>query len=66
MVYASFGWDSEGQWEWEPRVSREPFEIHITEPGISSVVLTMREDGVEIDRFVLSSDPGFDPIKELA
>lgn len=66
MVYASFGWDSEGQWEWEPRVSREPFEIHITEPGISSVVLTMREDGVEIDRFVLSPDPGFDPIKELA
>ena len=66
MVYASFGWDSAGQWEWEPRVTREPFEFTIDTPGQSSIVITMREDGVEIDQFILTSDPEFDPIKELA
>jgi len=65
LVYASFGWDSNGQWEWEPRVTRAPLQFTVTESGLSSIILTMREDGVEIDQILITSNIDFDPINEL-
>ena len=65
LIYASYGWDSSGQWEWEPRVTRAPLQFTVSESGFSSIMLTMREDGVEVDRILITSNIDFDPIIEL-
>lgn len=64
LKLSSFGWDSYGQWEWEPRVSRLPLEMNITQSASAHIALVMREDGVEVDAILITDDPLFDPIKE--
>jgi hypothetical protein len=64
LKISSYGWDSYGQWEWEPKVSRLPLEMNITNPAAAQIVVAMREDGVEIDALLITNNPLFDPIKE--
>ncbi len=64
LKISSYGWDSYGQWEWEPKVSRIPLEMNITKSAAAQIVVAMREDGVEIDAILITDNPLFDPIKE--
>ena len=64
LSLSSYGWDSSGQWEWEPRVSRKPLEMNITRLDTAHIALIMREDGVEVDAILITDDPMYDPIKE--
>ncbi|MEM8873170.1 MAG: hypothetical protein AAGD32_02820 [Planctomycetota bacterium] len=40
--------------------------LDIDEPGVRTVTISMREDGVELDRFLLTRDAEFDPATDLA
>ena len=64
LKISSYGWDSYGQWEWEPKVSRLPLEMNITNTADAQLVVAMREDGVEVDAILITENPLFDPIKE--
>ena len=64
LKMSSYGWDSYGQWEWEPKVSRAPLEMNITNPAAAQLIVAMREDGVEVDAILITDNPLFDPIKE--
>ena len=64
LKISSYGWDSYGQWEWEPKVSRLPLEMNISNPADAHLVVAMREDGVEVDAILITDNPLFDPIKE--
>ena len=64
LKISSYGWDSSGQWEWEPRVSRIPLELNISKSAPAQIEVLMREDGVEVDAILITDDPLFDPIKE--
>ena len=61
---SSYGWDSYGQWEWEPKLSRAPLEMNVTQFASAQLAIVMREDGVEVDAILITDDPLFDPIKE--
>ena len=64
LKISSYGWDSYGQWEWEPKVSRVPLAMNITDSTATQIVVAMREDGVEVDAIIITDNPLFDPIKE--
>jgi len=63
-VISSFAWNSYGQWEWEPPTSQAPLNISVSEGGLVTLSVWMREDGVEFDRLIISSDASFDPYQE--
>jgi len=63
-VIASFAWNSYGQWEWEPQTSQEPLNISVSGGETATLTIWMREDGVQFDRFIITSDENFDPYEE--
>ena len=63
-VIASHAWNSKGQWEWEPEGAAEPVNITVNQPGNVQLIVTMREDGVEFDRLLITTDEGYDPDSE--
>ena len=60
-VIASFAWNSYGQWEWEPQTSQVPLNISVSSGDLATLTVWMREDGVEFDRLIITSDVNFDP-----
>jgi hypothetical protein len=49
-------------WSWSNRLSSgRAAEVVVTAPGVHTVNLWMREDGILIDRVVLAIDPNFAP-----
>jgi len=65
LIISSHAWDSEGQWEWEPKATREPLTIYVNESGVVELTVSMREDGVEFDQLLVTSNVNYDPIKEM-
>jgi len=47
----------EGYWDWE----RSPYLIDVSSPGIHTFNVWMREDGVLVDKIVLTTDLNFTP-----
>ena len=60
-IIASFAWNSYGQWEWEPQTSEEPLNISVSGGETATLTVWMREDGVQFDRLIISSNPEYDP-----
>jgi len=58
---SSFAWNSYGQWEWEPQTSQVPLNISVSNGDLATLTVWMREDGVEFDRLIITSDVNFDP-----
>ncbi len=53
-----------GQWSWNAKNSTAPQELvtlNITTPGLHILHLWMREDGLLIDKIVLTTDPTYNP-----
>lgn len=49
-------------WVWKERTSGGMrVTVNVTTPGRHTLNLWMREDGVEVDRFILTRDPAFNP-----
>ena len=63
-VIASFAWNSYGQWEWEPQTSQEPLNISVSGGETAILTVWMREDGVQFDQLIITSDSEFDPYEE--
>jgi len=61
----------EGKNEWTWASKQRTTEVHcgvpgeiyldIPEPGIHDITFSMREDGFEMDKFILTADPGYKP-----
>ena len=64
-IIASFAWNSYGQWEWEPQTSQEPLNISVSGGETATLTVWMREDGVQFDRLIITSDPDYDPYEEV-
>jgi hypothetical protein len=65
LVISSHAWDSVGQWEWEPKSTREPLNLTVNQSGVVKLIISMREDGVELDSILVTPNKDFDPIKEM-
>ena len=63
-LISSHAWNSEGQWEWEPEGINEPMNITISQPKIIQIIVTMREDGVEFDQLLITTNKDYDPDTE--
>ena len=63
-IIASFAWNSYGQWEWEPQTSQEPLNISVSGGETATLTVWMREDGVQFDRLIITSDSEYDPYEE--
>ncbi|MCP4428303.1 MAG: PKD domain-containing protein, partial [Chloroflexi bacterium] len=51
------------QWDWSAgTMSGAAATIEIAEPGVYAINVWAREDGVRLDRILLSSDPAFAPV----
>lgn len=51
-----------GDWYWKERTAAGMrVTVNVTTPGLHTLNLWMREDGVEVDRFILTRDPAFNP-----
>jgi len=53
--YSSYGWTSEGQWEWEPEFNGPPMSINATIGDQIRLSIWMAEDGVMIDKILITS-----------
>ena len=50
------------EWTWSRRTPSEPAaSLNVVDAGVNMVNLWMREDGLAIDKFVITSDPDFSP-----
>ncbi len=50
------------QWTWSRHTPSDPIaSINVVNAGVNTVNLWMREDGLAIDKFVITSDPDFVP-----
>ena len=47
--YSSFGWKSNGDWEWEPESSIDKLRLDVVNNTGYTFSIWMKEDGVEID-----------------
>ena len=47
--YSSFGWKSNGDWEWEPESGTDMLRIIALEGAEYTFSIWMKEDGVDID-----------------
>jgi hypothetical protein len=65
LVVSSFAWDSKGQWEWEPQTTQGPLVVSVEEVGLAQLILYMREDGVSVDRFLVTANEDFNPNIEV-
>ena len=61
--YSSFGWTTDGHWEWEPEFNRAPLSINISGGETHKLSLFMMEDGVEIDEILITSLSTLNPKK---
>ena len=53
--YHSFGWTSNGDWEWEPEFHRSPISINVSGESQHTLSIFMIEDGVHIDEILITS-----------
>ena len=53
--YSSYGWTSEGQWEWEPEFNGPPMSINATVGEEITLSIWMSEDGVMIDEILITN-----------
>lgn len=55
------------EWKWSntQRDTKAPICIEVTQPGKHEIMLSMREDGCEIDRIFICSDKSFVPTDEV-
>lgn len=53
--YNSYGWTSEGQWEWEPEFNGPPMSINATIGDEITLSIWMSEDGVMIDEILITN-----------
>ncbi len=49
------------QWNSDPQDGPSPMTLEITTPGLHTLSLASREDGAFFDKFVITTDPNFDP-----
>ena len=59
--YSSYGWTSEGQWEWEPEFNGPPMSINVTSGDEIKLSIWMVEDGVMIDEILITSLKSMNP-----
>ena len=59
--YNSYGWTSEGQWEWEPEFNGPPMSINVTIDDEIKLSIWMTEDGVMIDEILITSMNSINP-----
>lgn len=64
-VPASFGLygiqDQSGSWHWEELINAQRVRVTVPSPGLHTVNIWMREDGVELDRILLTTNVSFRP-----
>ncbi|MEO1529412.1 MAG: Ig-like domain-containing protein, partial [Planctomycetota bacterium] len=65
-TYGKFGLsEDDGDWNWENEVHNRPGEdrvaIEVSEAGIRTISIWMREDGTEVDALLLTRDSAFIP-----
>lgn len=48
-------------WTSDPQEGDSPMTFEITTPGLHTIGLARREDGALFDKFVITTDPSFDP-----
>ena len=53
--YHSFGWTSNGDWEWEQEFHRSPISINVSGESQHTLSIFMIEDGVHIDEILITS-----------
>jgi len=61
--YSSYGWTSEGQWEWEPEFNGPPMSINATIGDEIRLSIWMTEDGVMIDEILITSLKSLNPFE---
>lgn len=61
--YSSYGWTSEGQWEWEPEFNGPPMSINATIGDEIRLSIWMAEDGVMIDEILITSLKSMNPFE---
>lgn len=49
------------EWNSDPQDGPSPYTIEIDTPGLHTLALARREDGSFFDKFVITTDPDFDP-----
>ena len=59
--YHSFGWTSNGDWEWEPEFHRSPISINVSGESQHTLSIFMIEDGVHIDEILITSIASLNP-----
>ncbi len=52
---------STGSWQWANLVGGAPLVVNIATAGVHTLSLWMREDGVQVDKLLLTQDAGFTP-----
>jgi len=54
--------DHSGDWHWEELAGGTRVTIEVTEAGVHTFNLWMREDGTYVDKFILTTDADFTPL----
>ena len=58
----SLGFSGSSDWTWRDRTTGGTrVTLNVTTPGVHTLNLWMREDGVEVDSFILTKDAAFNP-----
>jgi hypothetical protein len=52
------------EWGWGHTTQYGPATIYITQPGLHTLHLWQREDGLRLDRIVLTSNSSYNPVGE--
>ena len=63
-IFSSFE-EADGEWHWTKNSSLAPLKMWVPSPWEVKMNVWMQEDGVEIDRILITSDENFVPDLEV-